>query len=49
MNQEVTIRLEYGSDFQKDVWSGSLEIMLGALKAQMESRHKKNKLNYETK
>lgn len=45
MKNKITIDLEFGSDFQKEVHLQILRLTLGALKISMESKHKKNKMN----
>lgn len=44
--EKIEITLTYGSEFQREVWSKMIVAMLHATKLQMESKHKKNSLDY---
>ena len=43
MKKEYTITLEFGSEFQQQVWEAALGALMAGLAQQMESKHKKNK------
>lgn len=45
---KIEVRMEFGSDYQKDFMVSNLNVMLTALKSFSEARHKKNKVTFET-
>jgi len=47
--EKFIIEVEYGSDFQKEVWHKFLESFINVVMLQMEGKHKKNKLTYKIK
>jgi len=44
---KVVIEVEFGSDFQEEIHSSSLVLMLKAYKQFMELKHKKNLTTYK--
>lgn len=46
MKQNYTINIEYGSEFQKQVYSEMINACLTVLKSQCESAHKKNVFDF---
>lgn len=45
--ERYIIDIQYGSDFQEQVYKQMLEAMLAILKVQMEEKHKKNSIKIE--
>ncbi len=45
---EIKIHVEYGSDFQEEVWEKAIETALVAIRSTMEHAHKNNKLDWDT-
>jgi len=41
------IRTQYGSNFQKQVWHEAIHACLMAVKIEMESKHKNNKMEID--
>jgi hypothetical protein len=47
--ERYIIEIQYGSDFQEQVYKQMLEVMLATLKVQMEDKHKKNSFKMKRK
>lgn len=45
--ERYIIDIQYGSDFQEQVYKQMLEAMLATLKVQIEEKHKKNSIKIE--
>lgn len=45
---DIKVHVEYGSDFQEEVWEKAIETALKAIQATMEKAHKSNMLNWDT-
>ena len=44
MEEVITIKIKYGSEFQKESWSEALRVSITALGAAMAGKHKGNEL-----
>lgn len=44
---EIKIHVEYGSDFQEEVWEEAIDTALKSIRAIMEKAHKNNKLDWD--
>ena len=42
----IRIKAQYGSDFQKELLEGAIDVMLKALKMHAERSHKNNEIHY---
>ena len=43
----IDMTVEFGSKFQEEITIKTIELMIKALKIQVERQHKKNKIDYE--